>query len=225
MCSGIGPRQELVDAAIRMAVDDLADHIDQVGVRIDAVEFAGLDQRSNDRPVFAAAVGTGEERVLPVQCDWADATFDDIGIDLDATVIDEAGETSPARQRIAGCLGELALLTDQSELGAQPRLKVINDRSAPVLAHSPALVGAAATDFLFDCIETGDALEGFAGDRRGTHRGELVEAAANVGPAEGELDVTALSENPVARSSRSRRATRPRSRRPIQPSKPAAPPS
>src|SRR6476620_6620480 len=70
MCSGIGPRQELVDAAIGMAVDDLADHIDQVGVRIDAVEFAGLDQRSNDRPVFAAAVGTGEERVLPVQCDW-----------------------------------------------------------------------------------------------------------------------------------------------------------
>ena len=119
-----GRGKELVDAAIRMAVDDLADHIDQVGVRIDAVEFAGLDQRSNDRPVFAAAVGTGEERVLPVQCDWADTTFDDIGIDLDATVIDEAGGTSPARQRIADCLGELALLTDQSELGAQPRLKV-----------------------------------------------------------------------------------------------------
>ena len=45
------------------------------------------------------------------------------------------------------------------QLGAQPGLKVINDRSAPVLAHSPALVGAAATDFLFDCIQTGDALE------------------------------------------------------------------
>ena len=50
MCNRIGPRQEFVDAAIRMAVEDLADHIDQVGVRIDAVEFAGLDQRSNDRP-------------------------------------------------------------------------------------------------------------------------------------------------------------------------------
>src|SRR6476659_2352067 len=111
MCSGIGPRQELVDAAIRMAVDDLADHIDQVGVRIDAVEFAGLDQRSNDLPVFAAAVGTGEERVLPVRCDWADATFDDIGIDLDAAVIDEAGETSPARQRIADCLGAYASIS------------------------------------------------------------------------------------------------------------------
>ena len=42
MCSGIGPRQELVDAAIRMAVDDLADHIDQVGVRIDAVNLPAV---------------------------------------------------------------------------------------------------------------------------------------------------------------------------------------
>ena len=55
----------------------------------------------------AAAVGTGEERVLPVQRDWADATFDHIGIDLDAAVAHEAGETNPARQRIADCLGEL----------------------------------------------------------------------------------------------------------------------
>ena len=134
-----------------MPVDDLADHIGHVGGWIDAVEFTSLDQRSDDRPMLAAAVGTGEECILPVQRDWADAALHHIGIDLDAAVVEEAGETIPARQRIADCLGELALLTDQSELGAQPGLKVINDRSAPVLAHSPALVGAAATDFLFDC--------------------------------------------------------------------------
>ena len=101
---------------------------------------------------------------------------------ISMAVVEEASETNPARQRLTDCLGEFGLLTDQSELGAQPGLKVINDRPAPVLAHSPALVGAAATDFLFNCIETGDALERFAGDRRGTRRGELVEAAANVGP-------------------------------------------
>jgi hypothetical protein len=62
--SGVGPGQEFVDAAIGMAVDDLADHVGEIGVRVDAVEFAGLNQRSDDRPMFAAAVGTSEDRVL-----------------------------------------------------------------------------------------------------------------------------------------------------------------
>ena len=62
----------------------------------------------------------------------------------------------------------------------------------------PSLVGTAATDFLFDCIESDDALKRFVGDRRGTGGGELVKAAANVGPAEGELHVTTLCEDPVA---------------------------
>ena len=88
--------------------------------------------------------------------------------------------------------------SDQRELGSKPRLKVVNDRLAPVLAHGVPLVGAAATDFLFDGIKSRDALERFAGDRRGAGRGEFIEAAADMGPAEGELYVTTLSEDPVA---------------------------
>ena len=60
------------------------------------------------------------------------------------------------------------------------------------------LVGAAATDVLLDGIETSDALERFAGDRRRTGGGEFVEVAADMGPAEGELHVAALGEHPVA---------------------------
>ena len=152
----------------------------EVGVRIDAVEFAGLDQRSDDRPVLAAAIGTGEERILPVQGDWADlrsTTLESISMRPSST---KRVRPFPARERIADCLGEFGLLTDQSELGPQPRFKVIKDRSALVLAHSAALVRAAATDFLLDGVETGDALERLAGNRRGTRRSELVEAAADV---------------------------------------------
>ena len=170
----------------------------EIGVRIDGVEFAGFDQRCDDRPMLAAAIGAGEERILPIQCDGPDAALDDIGIDLDAAVVEEAGETVPARERIADCLGELGLLADQGELGAQPGFQVINDRPAPVLADGAPLVGAAATDFLLDGIETGDAFERFAGDRRRARGGEFVEAAANMGPAEGELHVAALGEHPIA---------------------------
>jgi hypothetical protein len=50
-----------------MAVDDLGDHVSEVGVRVDAVELAGFNQRSDDGPMFPATIGTGEQRILPVQ--------------------------------------------------------------------------------------------------------------------------------------------------------------
>jgi hypothetical protein len=36
-------------------------------LRIEATEFASLDERGNDRAVFSAAVGTGQERVLAIE--------------------------------------------------------------------------------------------------------------------------------------------------------------
>ena len=42
--------------------------------------------------MLAAAVGTGEESILAVQCDRPDGAFDDVGVDLDAAVIKEADE-------------------------------------------------------------------------------------------------------------------------------------
>ena len=38
-----------------MALDDAADDVGQVGLRIDAVEFGGLDQRGEDRPVVSTS--------------------------------------------------------------------------------------------------------------------------------------------------------------------------
>src|SRR5215208_2283833 len=46
-CGRIGPGQELIEAALGMAVDDAADHVGQVGPRLDADQFAGLNQRRN----------------------------------------------------------------------------------------------------------------------------------------------------------------------------------
>ncbi len=53
----VGPGQELVDAAIGMAVDDPGEDVGEVTERLDAVELAGLDQRGDDGPVLGAAVG------------------------------------------------------------------------------------------------------------------------------------------------------------------------
>src|SRR4051795_162571 len=55
-CGRIGPGQELVEAALGMAGDDAADHVGQVGSRLDADQLAGLNQRRNHRPVRGPTV-------------------------------------------------------------------------------------------------------------------------------------------------------------------------
>src|SRR6187402_3777995 len=91
-CRQIGEWQQLVDAAHRMAGNDLCEHVAQIGLRIEAVHLASFDERGNDRPMLAAAVGAGEEVVLAAERDRADRALDDIGVDLDAAVVEEAGE-------------------------------------------------------------------------------------------------------------------------------------
>jgi hypothetical protein len=54
-----GPRQQFIEAVDGMPVDHAREHIAQVGVGFDAVEFAGLDQRADDCPSIAATVGRG----------------------------------------------------------------------------------------------------------------------------------------------------------------------
>ena len=121
-----------------------------------------------------------KRRILSVQRNRPDRALDHVAVDLDATVVEKAGQSRPARQRIADRFGELGLLTDQVELGAQPWLKRIEDWPALGLAQGAALVGTAAARLGLDGIELGNPLQGFARDRRGTGDRKLVEATAHV---------------------------------------------
>ena len=156
---GIGPGQEVVDLVIGIAVDDPGDDFDEVGLRIDGIEFAGLDQRGDDRPVLAAAVGTREECILAIEGNRTDCPLRDVGIDLDAAIIEEERQAFPARQRIADRLGELGLLADQSELGVEPGLEVLDDRPAFLVTNGAPFLSATATNVALDGVEPGDALQ------------------------------------------------------------------
>ncbi len=57
---------------------------------------------------------------------------------------------------------------------------------------------AAASAFCFHGVEFSDAFEGLAGDRRRACDGELIEASADMSPAKGELNVSALGERAIA---------------------------
>jgi hypothetical protein len=56
---GIGPRQQIIDLGVEMAGGDAAEHVREISLRIHPAQFAGLDQRGNDRPMLAAALRSG----------------------------------------------------------------------------------------------------------------------------------------------------------------------
>ena len=70
-----------------------------------------------------------------------DRAFDHVAVDLDAAVVDKADQPIPAHKRVADRLGQFALLADQPELAAQPRLESVQDRTALCLAD-PASLGS-----------------------------------------------------------------------------------
>ena len=61
------PRQEFVDTRGGPKIDELCEHVGEVSLRIDAVQFAGLDERSDGCPVLRPLIVAGEERVLPIE--------------------------------------------------------------------------------------------------------------------------------------------------------------
>jgi len=65
--SGPGPRQKLVEPIVRPEIDEADKDMGEVGLRLDAVELAGLDQRSEDSPVFGPIVVTSEESIFSRQ--------------------------------------------------------------------------------------------------------------------------------------------------------------
>jgi hypothetical protein len=185
---GPGPRHELVETRSRPEIDQPGENVGQIGLRVDATEFAGLDERGNAGPILRALIMPGEERILAIENNRADASFNDIGVELDAAVVEEPREPVPMVQGVADVLGDGGLGRDAGELLLEPGLERRHKRLAALLTHRAALIGAAAPDRLLDGIQGGDALERLAGDRRGTALRDVVEAAPQMGPAKSQGD-------------------------------------
>jgi hypothetical protein len=89
------PGHEVVDLRVGMTIDDLRQRVGDVGLRIDAVELACFDERRDRRPVLAATIPTREESVLAVERHGPDGSLDDVGVNLDAAVVNELREALP----------------------------------------------------------------------------------------------------------------------------------
>jgi hypothetical protein len=88
------PRKEFVEAIDGMSVAHALENVGKICVGLDAIEFAGFDERAQDRPAVSAAVAAGEEMVLAAEADRADRALDRICVEFGAAVGEEAGRSS-----------------------------------------------------------------------------------------------------------------------------------
>lgn len=180
MALGPAPGKELVEAIDGVTCDKSGEDIGEISFGIDVVEFARFDERGEDRPVLAAAVGTGEQGILAIERERTNGALDDVGIDLDPSIVDEATEPIPPRQGIADRLGDGALLRDHAELRFEPGFQIIDDRLGALPPGGATLIGGSAANLGLDRVERRDAGERLRCDRRSTGRSDLVEPATDM---------------------------------------------
>ena len=106
----------------------------EVGEGLDAVDLAGLDQRSDATPSDAAFVMACEERILAIEGNRTDQIFDPIGVDLDATVRQEGLQPVPMIVDIGKLLAEPGLDGDPAALSLQPLSEGSDQRGGAGLA-------------------------------------------------------------------------------------------
>ena len=70
---------------------DPTEQVGEPGLRIEAVELGGLDQREHRSGAFAAAVGAGEQPSLAADRDAAQCAFGGVAGQADAAVVEKAG--------------------------------------------------------------------------------------------------------------------------------------
>ena len=64
------------------------------------MKLARLDERGNAGPILRTIIVASEERILAIENQRADASFDDVGVELDAAVVEDAGEPVPMIQAV-----------------------------------------------------------------------------------------------------------------------------
>ncbi|AJA65714.1 UNVERIFIED_ORG: hypothetical protein M2195_004325 [Bradyrhizobium japonicum] len=72
-------------------------------------EIRSLQQCCDGRPGSSAAVAAREQAILSCNCLRSDGALDDVGVELDAAVEQEAFEDGTARDSIADRLGQFDL--------------------------------------------------------------------------------------------------------------------
>ena len=118
---------------------------------------------------------------------WSDEILDGVGIQLKATVFEEAGETSPEPERVGDVGSQLRLCRDLRQLSFEPGLELLDDGGCMCPARRQADLRRLTPHAGFDTVEERDLPQHFFRDGRAITFKTLHEAPADMGPAVDEL--------------------------------------
>lgn len=110
-----------------MPCGDSCQDTGQIAVGLDPIEFAGFDQGGDDGPVLRASIMSGEERVFTVEGDGTDGALDGVGIQFDATVVEEPAQPIPVFGDVFEGFSGRRLGRDTGAVLDEPDLKGIDD--------------------------------------------------------------------------------------------------
>jgi hypothetical protein len=120
----------------------------------------------------------------------ADRALDWIGVQFDATIMQEARQAFPARERIADRFGKRAAARYKRKLRLQPGMQTLNDGLGEGSALSKPMSRRLPAHTSFDGIELPDPAQSLSRHGRASRLSDLVELAPGVRPAGGENDIS-----------------------------------
>src|SRR5689334_3664662 len=88
---------------------DLLEHIGEVGLWIEFVQFRRVDDGSQDRPRLCSTCRSREERIPAAQCNWANRSFHYVAVYLDAAICEEHRQSVPMVEGVLDRLCQVRL--------------------------------------------------------------------------------------------------------------------
>src|SRR6056297_2161258 len=95
------PWQEILDILLHMPIQYLVQYMFEIGLRVDAVQFAGADQRCHAGPCDRAIVIACEERIFPRERNRSDRILDSVRIHFEASIVQEPGQPVPSFEAVS----------------------------------------------------------------------------------------------------------------------------
>src|SRR5512147_1129659 len=117
------------------------EHVAEPGFRVEAIELGGFEQGVEGRSAFAAAVGAGEEIVLPAEGQRPNLSFGGVVVDLQPTVVEVAAQRRPVVAGVADGGGELALSRQLRQHRIEDGGELVDQRCGLLLADQAPPVG------------------------------------------------------------------------------------
>jgi hypothetical protein len=180
------PRHECIEIAAWPAIGDALKGLGEPGLRINVVHLGCLKECRDRRPGPATTIAACEETVLSRDRLGPDGALNDVAVELDRAVGQEAFEDGATRDCISDCLCELRPARNPRESLLPKAEELIDDSSRCLLTRRDTDVRAVSAGCFFDLLELCHQLYRLGGDLGGVRGVEFAELASAVGPAAGE---------------------------------------